>query len=227
MPPKIKEPNAPGSQALPQRDSKQGGTTPRANIGDFLQKFGKPISNIQKLLSEYPTYEDQFLNYQDIFAREKELVSNLEEKEKRIKELEAGVAVFDSVHMKTSKVLETEKQQLIERLAESEQLAAASQKEFVKGFEKVIKQNKQEIEKAHRDHAASLASQKTLLEKQHLDATEKHLLQIDKATSEIQKQNAEIEKLDWMNNGLRRKLEQSNEKLKALQQDLTNVPDDV
>lgn len=202
----------------------------QTGISIFLRKLEKPISDIQGFLKEYPNYEQQFLDHEKAQARQKELTGELEEKEKRMKQLEEAVAIFEGVHMNNSKSLREENTRLGERLTEakerileSEKSSKASQKAFVEEFGKLIKDKKQELEKATRDHTASLEKQKIRFEKQHLEANGKNLLQLNKVISDMKKQGAEMEKLELINDGLKDRAS----KLKELQQEFSNIPDDV
>lgn len=209
-------------------------TSPRTDIGIFLQKLGKSTSEIQQILTEYPNYEERILDQEKAQARQKELVEALEAKEAQIKELEAAVAVFEGVHMNSSKVLKEENTKLSERisetegrLAEAEERSKASRQVFVREFEKLIKDKNHELEQTHQNHAAILEKQKSHFEKQQSEIIEKGLVQLNKVSKEMQQQSVELEKLDLMNDGLKKKLAQSNCKLKEIQQELFNVPDDT
>lgn len=192
------------------------------------------MSDIRKILGECPNYEEHFLDHEKALARQKETMKALEAKEEQVKQLEAAVAVFEGVHMNSSKALKEENLRLCdritqaeERLVEAEERSKASRNVFVKEFEKLIKEKNGELEQTLRDHAASIEKQKKGFEKQHLEIIEQNRLQLSKVIGEIQERGTELEKLDLMNDGLKKKLGQSNRKLKEIQQDLINIPDDI
>lgn len=207
---------------------------PSTDIGIFLRKLGKPMSDIRKILGECQNYEEHFLDHEKALARQKETMKALEAKEEQVKQLEAAVAVFEGVHMNSSKALKEENLRLCdritqaeERLVEAEERSKASRNVFVKEFEKLIKEKNGELEQTLRDHAASIEKQKKGFEKQHLEIIEQNRSQLSKVIGEMQERGTELEKLDLMNDGLKKKLGQSNRKLKEIQQDFVNIPDDI
>lgn len=188
------------------------------------------MAEIQKFLTEYPRYEEQFLDHENINTRQKELISELEQKDKRMRELEEAIAVFEGVHMNNSMALKEENIRLGERLTEAtvkitevEKSARASQNDSVAKYERMIKDKRQELDKAAQDQTTALEKQKIRFEKQHSETVEKHQLQINKVVSDMKKQGLEIEKLELINDGLKDRAS----KLKELQQEFSNIPDDV
>lgn len=188
------------------------------------------MAEIQKFLAEYPRYEEQFVDHETINARQKELISELEQKDKRMKELEEAIAVFEGVHMHHSMAMKEENSRLGERLTEAtvkitevERSAKASQNDSVAKYERMIKDKRQELDKAAQDQTTVLEQQKIRFEKQHSETIERHNLQLNKVVSDMKKQDLEIEKLGLINDGLKDRAS----KLKELQQEFSNIPDDV
>lgn len=199
-------------------------------ISVFFRKLEKPVAEIQKFLIEYPRYEEQFLDHENINARQKELISELEQKDKRMKELEEAISVFEGVHMMNSMALKDENSKLGDRLTEArvkitevEKSAKASQNDSAAKYERMIKDKRQELDKAAQDQMAALDKQKIRFEKQHSETIEKHNLQLNKVVSDMKKQGLEIDKLELINDGLKDRAS----KLKELQQAFSNIPDDV
>lgn len=216
-------PKAPKPQQQQQQQQQTG-------ISVFLRKLEKPVSEIQRFMAEFPDYEEQFLEHEKTHTLQKELARELEERDRRTKQLEAAVAAFEGVHMNSSKALKEENGRLGQRLAgaeariaETERSLEAAQKAHREQLERLAREKNQEMDKAARDQAASLERQKARFEKQHSETVERNNAQLAKVTSDMQKQGAEMEKLELINEGLKDRAS----KLKELQQEFSNIPDDV
>lgn len=222
----------PPTQKLPLQTTAgaPGSSSAQPGVGAFLRNLEKPLSEIQKFLTEYPRYEEQFLEHEKAQSCQKELINELANKTKRMKELEGAVAVFEGVHMNNTKAMKEENSRLGQRLTEAkeeileaEKSSKITQKAFTEKFEKLIKDKKQELDKAIRDHTTAMEKQKIRLEKQHSEIIENNRLQLKKAVSDMEKQNTEMEKLELINGGLRDRAS----KLKELQQEFSNISDDI
>lgn len=202
----------------------------QTGISAFLRRLEKPVSELQRFLAEYPDHEAQFLEHEKTHAQQEELARSLAAQQARTTQLEAAVAVFEGVHMDSSKALKAENGRLEERLARAEARVVQAERELEGArvaqrevVESGARERRQDVEKAARELAAALDRQRARFEKQHSDTVDSSMAQLARVASDMERQAAEMEKLELINEGLKDRAS----KLKELQQEFSNIPDDV
>lgn len=201
----------------------------QTTISAFLRRLDKPISELQRFLTDYPDYEAQFTEHERAQARHSELMQELEQKDARVLQLEAAMAAFEGVHMNSAKSLKSENTKLAQQLADAKEAVVGAegavklaQRAYVEQVDKTARERKGELERAARDQAVALEKQKGRFEKQHLEALERSNGQLARVTADMKKQAVEMEKVELINEGLKDRAS----KLKELQQEFSNMPDD-
>lgn len=202
---------------------------PQTGISAFLRRLDKPVAEIQRFLNEYPDYEAQFTEHERAAARHTDLEQELAQKSTRVQQLEAAVAAFEGVHMNSAKALREENERLVQRLASAEEdfmgtqrAVEAARGELAEQAERLERERRSELERVARDQVVALEMQKGRFEKHHTDMVEKSNGQLAKVKAEMKKQAIEMEKLELINDGLKDRAS----KLKELQHEFANIPDD-
>lgn len=195
----------------------------QTGVSAFLRKLEKPISELQRFLSEYPDHAAQFLEHEKTQALQAELAQELAEQAQRTKQLEAAVAVFEGVHMNSSRALGERLAAAEEKAAERERSLQDARRTHREHGEALEREKRRDVDNAAAELAAALERQGARLEKQHSEAVDRSNAQLARVASDMKRQAAEMEKLELINEGLKDRAS----KLKELQQEFSNIPDDV
>lgn len=178
------------------------------DLARYLQTLVSPITELNSLLEALPNIVPQL----DAHVATSDELSI---KAQRINELEAAVAAFDSVHMKTSEALKIEVDNLRKRLEHEGKHVGSLKNDHDKRLEKFKLEHKQALEKLELSNSVMVES----LEKKYKD-------QLRDERNELDKVKREMEDVDVKNCGLREKLDLANEKLRVLEGNVACLPDD-
>lgn len=178
------------------------------DLAHYLETLVAPITELQGRLEALPSIAPQL--HAHVATSEE-----LSVKTQRINELEAAVATFDSVHMRTSEALRIEISNLTNRLEFEGKHVGSLKNDHDKSLEKIKLQHKQAHEKLELSHSSTIES----LEKKYQD-------QLRDERNELDKVKREMEDVDVKNCGLREKLDLANEKLRLLEGNMAYLPED-